>query len=61
VIYVSCSPLTLARDLAILTAAADGGVGEEGRYEVKDVQPIDMFPHTEHVETVVRLERKEQS
>ncbi|MEY4480156.1 MAG: hypothetical protein RLZZ267_834, partial [Bacillota bacterium] len=47
VVYVSCSPGTLARDLAVLTA---------GGYTLKEVQPVDMFPHTVHVETVCHLE-----
>ncbi|OQB25820.1 MAG: 23S rRNA (uracil-C(5))-methyltransferase RlmCD [Firmicutes bacterium ADurb.Bin182] len=41
VVYVSCNPTTLARDLKILA---------EGGYEIRKVQPVDMFPHTEHVE-----------
>ena len=46
VVYVSCGPDTLARDLRILTA---------GGYAVRKIQPVDMFPHTEHVETVCLL------
>jgi len=48
VVYVSCDPGTLARDLAILTKPG---------YEVKEVQPVDMFPETAHVETVVLMSR----
>ena len=50
VIYVSCDPATLARDVRILV---DGG------YSIQKVQPIDMFPGTAHVETVVSLSKGE--
>ncbi len=46
IIYVSCNPATLARDVAMMT---------DGNYTIKEVQPIDMFPHTYHIETVVNL------
>ncbi|MDE6402270.1 MAG: 23S rRNA (uracil(1939)-C(5))-methyltransferase RlmD, partial [Muribaculaceae bacterium] len=48
IVYVSCNPATQARDLALLDA----------KYKVEAVQPVDMFPHTHHVENVVRLVRK---
>lgn len=48
IVYVSCNPATQARDLAILDAD----------YEVVAVQPVDMFPHTHHVENVVKLVRR---
>ncbi len=48
IVYVSCNPATQARDLARLDAA----------YEVRRVQPVDMFPHTHHVENVVLLVRR---
>ena len=50
IVYVSCDSATLARDLKILC--------EDGRYQIEKVQPVDMFPHTAGVETVVKLVRK---
>lgn len=49
VVYVSCNPATLARDLRIL---------EDGGYITIEVQPVDMFPHTTHVEVVCAIELK---
>lgn len=46
IVYVSCNPTTQARDLALLDA----------KYQVVAVQPVDMFPHTQHVENVVLLQ-----
>ena len=47
IVYVSCNPATQARDIALLS----------GSYQVTKVQPVDMFPHTHHVENVVLLEK----
>ena len=47
IVYVSCNPATQARDLQLLSE----------KYVVKRIQPVDMFPHTQHVENVVLLER----
>ena len=49
IVYVSCNPATQARDLALLDAD----------YRVAAVQPVDMFPHTHHVENVVKLVRRD--
>jgi len=49
IIYVSCNSATQARDLALL----------DSMYEVKKVQPVDMFPQTHHVENVVLLEKRQ--
>ena len=49
IVYVSCNVETQARDLSFLT---------KNGYKVKKIQPVDMFPHTGHVETVVQLVRK---
>lgn len=48
IVYVSCDSATLARDLKYLSIW----------YDIKKVIPVDMFPHTFHVETIVLLERK---
>ena len=48
IIYVSCNPATQARDLALL----------DSKYQVTKIQPVDMFPHTHHVENVVLLNKR---
>lgn len=48
IVYVSCNPATQARDLAMMSDA----------YNIEAVQPVDMFPHTQHVENVVLLQKK---
>ncbi len=48
IVYVSCDPATQARDLALL----------KDMYTVEEVRPLDMFPHSYHVENIVRLDRK---
>jgi len=49
IVYVSCNPATQARDIELL----------DPDYEVKKIQPFDLFPHTQHVENVVLLEKRE--
>ncbi|HZF64987.1 MAG TPA: 23S rRNA (uracil-5-)-methyltransferase RumA, partial [Chitinophagaceae bacterium] len=48
VVYVSCNPATQARDLHLLNH----------KYDVTRIQPVDMFPHTHHIENVVQLKLK---
>ena len=50
IVYISCNPATQARDVRIL---------EQGGYHLQRIQPVDMFPHTDHVETVVLMSRKD--
>ncbi len=51
IVYISCGPESLARDLKLLTAGK--------KYEVRAIWPVDMFPQTEHVETVVQLSKED--
>ena len=48
IVYVSCNPATQARDLALM----------KEQYEIKEIHPVDMFPHTHHVENVVLMEKR---
>jgi 23S rRNA (uracil1939-C5)-methyltransferase len=50
IVYVSCNPATLARDLEML----------DNQYEILEITPVDMFPHTYHIESVALLKRKEK-
>ena len=49
IVYISCNPATQARDVRQLV---------ESGYEVRAIRPVDMFPHTDHVEPIVMLEKK---
>lgn len=49
IIYVSCNPATLSRDLAYIL--------QNSEYKIKNITPVDMFPHTHHIETIVTLEK----
>jgi 23S rRNA (uracil1939-C5)-methyltransferase len=51
VVYVSCNPATMARDMGQM----------RNDYEVAEVQPVDMFPHTYHIESVARLVRRKKA
>jgi 23S rRNA (uracil-5-)-methyltransferase RumA len=51
IVYVSCNPLTLAQDLKVLSAS----------YRVEKCIPVDMFPHTRHIETIVKLKARDGS
>ena len=60
VVYLSCDPATLARDLAVMTGSERKprmGIPAGYRYEITDVHLFDLFPQTFHIETLVRLRR----
>ena len=64
IIYISCSPQTLARDVGLLIGSLKRNgeklekSDEGGLYELKTVRPYDMFPQTKHIETLVCLNKK---
>ena len=49
IIYISCNPATFARDCALL---------KERGYEIEEITPVDMFPHTHHIEIVSKITRR---
>lgn len=51
IVYISCNPATQARDVRQLVKSG---------YEVRAIRPVDMFPHTDHVESIVMLEREDR-
>jgi len=60
IVYLSCDPSTLARDLAVLTASVrrpPTEVAPAHRYEIAQVELFDLFPQTFHIETLVKLRR----
>ena len=65
IVMISCNPATLARDLGLLTGALQDKNGQlvkgdgDGAYEIRSIEPYDMFPQTKHVETLICLKRKQ--
>jgi 23S rRNA (uracil1939-C5)-methyltransferase len=60
IVYLSCDPSTLARDLAVLTGSPRKPKeipGPNIRYKITEMQLFDLFPQTFHIETFVRLQR----
>ncbi|GAQ90060.1 RNA methyltransferase family protein [Klebsormidium nitens] len=58
IVYVSCNPSTQARDLDVLCHGEDNRGEGVGPYELVSVQPVDMFPHTSHIESVAVLDQR---